>query len=448
MSIGDYTENFNLPLSNFDTPLWTEEDWSRWRLVDALIASVSDVAAPYVVATGAANAFVLTYDPPITAYTNGLVLQFKANEAVTGASTVNVNGLGVKTLKLNGIDTIEGDIPDETYVRILYDGTNFAVIAPRKPVNMDRNISTGDSGCTPNAATDFYVESTAPTYVELLGPDASTQGFMFSRPSLGYAGGIKYDHVNDLLILRVGGNDAWTCDEDGNVNAFKFIGSFQGNLVGAVTGNVTGNAATATKLATSRTISFTSDVTGTGSFDGSANYSAALTIAAGVVTNAKLSTVATQTIKGRSTAGTGAPEDLTPTQVTALLNVFGTAKGLAPSATAGDATAEKFLFADATWKSVFACKGSFTGATGAVIAARGFTVSRIGVGDYLITFTTPFADTNYIPIFKATGNAKLLPPTISSQTTTTIAIACNKINDAFTGVESYDPITVFFAAVA
>lgn len=47
----------------------------------------------------------------------------------------------------------------------------------------------------------------------------------------------------------------------------------------------------------------------------------ATTIANDVVTNAKLANVATATIKGRSTAGTGDPEDLTATQVRTLINV-------------------------------------------------------------------------------------------------------------------------------
>lgn len=55
----------------------------------------------------------------------------------------------------------------------------------------------------------------------------------------------------------------------------------------------------------------TGDVTG----------STSLTIANGVVTNAKLAQVDSATIKGRVTAGSGAPEDLTASQVRTLLNV-------------------------------------------------------------------------------------------------------------------------------
>jgi hypothetical protein len=57
----------------------------------------------------------------------------------------------------------------------------------------------------------------------------------------------------------------------------------------------------------------TGDVTSSG--DG------AQTIAADAVTNAKLANMATQTIKGRTTAGTGDPEDLTAAQVRTILNV-------------------------------------------------------------------------------------------------------------------------------
>lgn len=66
-----------------------------------------------------------------------------------------------------------------------------------------------------------------------------------------------------------------------------------------------------------------------------------------VVTNAKAANMATATIKGRATAGTGDPEDLTATQATALLNTFTTSlKGLAPASGGGTTN---YLRADGTW---------------------------------------------------------------------------------------------------
>ena len=71
------------------------------------------------------------------------------------------------------------------------------------------------------------------------------------------------------------------------------------------------------------------------------------TIDATVVSNSKLANVSTATFKGRTTAGTGSPEDLTGTQATALLDVFSsTLKGLAPSSGGGTSN---YLRADGTW---------------------------------------------------------------------------------------------------
>lgn len=70
-------------------------------------------------------------------------------------------------------------------------------------------------------------------------------------------------------------------------------------------------------------------------------------VASATLTNAKLASVATATIKGRVTAGSGAPEDLTGTQATALLDTFTSgAKGLAPASGGGTSN---FLRADGTW---------------------------------------------------------------------------------------------------
>ena len=90
-----------------------------------------------------------------------------------------------------------------------------------------------------------------------------------------------------------------------------------------------------------QTITLTGEVTGSGS------GSFAATIAADAVTNAKLANVATATIKGRATAGTGDPEDLTGTQATALLDTFTSgAKGLVPASGGGTTN---FLRADGTF---------------------------------------------------------------------------------------------------
>lgn len=85
----------------------------------------------YAADTGAANAYVVTLSPALGAYTAGVLVQFKATNANTTTSTVNVNGLGVQTIKkLGGTDLASGDISAGMIVELEYDGTNFQMLNP------------------------------------------------------------------------------------------------------------------------------------------------------------------------------------------------------------------------------------------------------------------------------------------------------------------------------
>ncbi|MBR0693692.1 hypothetical protein [Bradyrhizobium lablabi] len=79
--------------------------------------------------TGTANAYVVTFvagQPIPLALTAGLTVKFKALNANTGASTVNVNGLGnVSIRRGNGIALSANDIVSGGVVELTYDGTNF-----------------------------------------------------------------------------------------------------------------------------------------------------------------------------------------------------------------------------------------------------------------------------------------------------------------------------------
>lgn len=105
------------------------------------------------------------------------------------------------------------------------------------------------------------------------------------------------------------------------------------------------------------------------------------TIGSNKVTNSMLSTVATSTFKGRTTAGTGNVEDLTSTQATALLNNFvgdsgaGGTKGLVPAPSTGDAT--KFLKGDGTWATPSGGSGLSDGDYGDITVSGSGTVMNI-----------------------------------------------------------------------
>jgi hypothetical protein len=108
---------------------------------------------------------------------------------------------------------------------------------------------------------------------------------------------------------------------NGGTGAPTLTGIVKGNGTGAFTAAIAGtdylapngNAATVTTNA-----NLTGNVTSVGN---------ATTIATAVVTNANLANVATATFKGRTTAATGVPEDLTVAQAKTLLNLSGTNTG-------------------------------------------------------------------------------------------------------------------------
>lgn len=93
--------------------------------------------------SGTANAYVLSpvspFKSPVSSgagegYFNGMIIIFRAGNANSGASTVNVNGAGVKNLKkANGTDVITGDILTTSDVTFRYDGTNFVKVENVNP---------------------------------------------------------------------------------------------------------------------------------------------------------------------------------------------------------------------------------------------------------------------------------------------------------------------------
>lgn len=91
-------------------------------------AVLQNGAVIYSADTGAANAYVVTLSPVPAAYTTGMVINFKAANANTGASTVNVNGLGTKNITKEGATALAAnDIVVGQLVTIIYDGTEFQI---------------------------------------------------------------------------------------------------------------------------------------------------------------------------------------------------------------------------------------------------------------------------------------------------------------------------------
>lgn len=80
-------------------------------------------------ATGT-DAYAITITPAITAYATYQEFTFKADVANTGACTLNVSGLGAKTIKKDvSSDLVTGDILAGQTVKVMYDGTNMQLVS-------------------------------------------------------------------------------------------------------------------------------------------------------------------------------------------------------------------------------------------------------------------------------------------------------------------------------
>lgn len=109
----------------------------------------STLLSDYKLDTGAANAYVITPAPAITAYTVGQIFSFKAANANTIASTLNVNALGTKAIvNSKGGALVSGDIASGMIVMVEYDGTSMVMQVPtaNAPTALEIPSQTSKSG--------------------------------------------------------------------------------------------------------------------------------------------------------------------------------------------------------------------------------------------------------------------------------------------------------------
>lgn len=136
----------------------------------------STLLSDYVADTGTANNYAIAPTPVITSYTAGKIFTFKATNANTTASNLNVNSLGTVAIKKIGNSAlIANDILASQIVQVEYDGTNFQMLQPvgRDFVDLtnSQTISSGvktftvlpQSSTVPSTGNDL----TNKTYVDL-----------------------------------------------------------------------------------------------------------------------------------------------------------------------------------------------------------------------------------------------------------------------------------------
>ena len=105
--------------------------------------------------TGAADAYVITPSPAITAYAAGQRFSFIAANASTGASTVNVSGLGTKAVEYQSVALTGAEIKATSTIVIEYDGTAFQMISPSNLLSATAGDVVGPASATDNSLALF-----------------------------------------------------------------------------------------------------------------------------------------------------------------------------------------------------------------------------------------------------------------------------------------------------
>jgi hypothetical protein len=126
----------------------------------ALYTERGQKAAVYGAESGSANAYTVTVELNPGAYSAGLTVIFKATNANTTASTLDLNALGAKAIKkLDGATALtSGDIAAGQIVVVVYDGTNFQMLSPAA----QSLVAGGDLSGTLPAATVAKVNGNTP----------------------------------------------------------------------------------------------------------------------------------------------------------------------------------------------------------------------------------------------------------------------------------------------
>jgi len=162
-------------------------------------------ATIYATDAGVANAYALTLNYTITEYSDGLIVAWAPLYTNTGASTVNLNSLGVKNVtRYNGDVLRAGDLPAGCIVLIGYKGTSFRILG----YHAGDSIVTEVAAAVAAAATASSAASTATskaltatTQAELATNAASTATAKAAAAALSEAAALGYKNAAEALNI-------------------------------------------------------------------------------------------------------------------------------------------------------------------------------------------------------------------------------------------------------
>ena len=150
----------DIPGINYRMHLIFSTVLDKWILLNPFSVAVKQIIQSggylYGVGAGAVNVMTTTLSPTLLAYTDGMKVRVKVNiENTSTTPTLNIDGLGAKTIKREGgLALLLGDLPVGHRAELEYDGTDLIL---KNPAQSDNDRYALDTG-----AADAYAIAPAP----------------------------------------------------------------------------------------------------------------------------------------------------------------------------------------------------------------------------------------------------------------------------------------------
>ena len=183
--------------------------------------------------TGAANAYVLTYTAPYSAYADGISIQWTPANTNTGASTININSIGTVAITnpdgsaLQAGQLVAGQVAQITYkagaFRLLLTGTNPLVLPFLTSLvanttvgdGAGNNLVIGYRDVPANTQNANYTTLASDAGKQILHTDGSAYTYTINAAAA-YGSGASIVFVNDasaaanITIAISGGTLVWS----------------------------------------------------------------------------------------------------------------------------------------------------------------------------------------------------------------------------------------------
>ena len=146
---GQTTPTGNLPMGGF---AHTGVADATVRTQYGTAGQIQDSAFTFLTSPAGTNAITATASLGMSAYVTGQRFFFVAAASNTGACTLNINSIGVKSVTKNGTTAlVAGDIAINAVTQVVYDGTQFQLLNPASATVS--SFSAGSTGLTPSTTT-------------------------------------------------------------------------------------------------------------------------------------------------------------------------------------------------------------------------------------------------------------------------------------------------------